>query len=151
MLKANVDSKHISDEIHRDLLAVINHIYEPNKLQFDCLQVEDESSEYGAYRFKLNDCKILFRVAKITPKKVGQFVTIWKRVRNGPIQPYDISDPIDLIVISVREGDQFGQFVFPKSILREHEIISNNGNGGKRGIRVYPPWDKLLNKQAQKT
>ena len=30
-------------------------------------------------------------------------------------------------------------------------IISKNGENGKRGIRVYPPWDIVTNKQAEKT
>lgn len=29
--------------------------------------------------------------------------------------------------------------------------MSKNGEGGKRAIRVYPPWDKTINQQAQKT
>ena len=29
--------------------------------------------------------------------------------------------------------------------------MSIKGQGGKRAIRVYPPWDNELNKQAQKT
>lgn len=113
--------------------------------------MEAESTEYGAYAFKLNDLFIRFRVAKITPKKIGQFVTLWKRIENGPIQPYDICDPVDLFVVSTRKVDHFGQFVFAKSALWEQGVISKNGKGGKRAMRVYPPWDKPLNRQAQQT
>lgn len=94
---------------------------------------------------------IRFRIAKTTPTKVGQFVTLWKREEKSPIQPYDINDPFDFFVISTRKDNQFGQFIFPKSVLCEHDIVSVNGKGGKRAIRVYPPWEKSLNKQAQKT
>jgi hypothetical protein len=38
-----------------------------------------------------------------------------------------------------------------KSVLVHKGIISQNGKGGKRGIRVYPPWDNVMNKQAEKT
>lgn len=41
--------------------------------------------------------------------------------------------------------------MFPKSVLAEKGIITLNGKVGKRGIRVYPPWDIPTKKQAQKT
>lgn len=113
--------------------------------------MEAESAEYGAYTFELNGSSILFRVAKITPTKIGQFVTLWKRIGNGPIQPYDASDEIDFFVVSTRKNDQFGQFIFPKSVLCHHDVLSIKGKGGKRAIRIYPPWDKTINRQAQKT
>jgi len=112
---------------------------------------KEESTKYGAYIFRLNNLNILFRAAKITPTKAGQFVVLWKRNGNGQIQPYDISDDIDFFIISVCKDDNHGQFVFPKSVLREKDIISENNIGGKRAMRVYPPWDKAASKQAEKT
>jgi hypothetical protein len=29
------------------------------------------------------------------PTKVGQFVTLWKRLGRGPIQPFDLSYPVE--------------------------------------------------------
>jgi hypothetical protein len=55
------------------------------------------------------------------------------------------------MIISVRDSEKFGQFIFPKSVLVSKGIVSKNGKGGKRGIRVYAPWDKPENKQAIKT
>ncbi|MEK3849975.1 MepB family protein [Paenibacillus sp. FSL R7-0340] len=55
---------------------------------------------------------------------------------DGPIQPYDVSDPIDFLVISTRKDSSLRQFVFPKSILIK---LSNKDEGGKRAIRIYPP------------
>ena len=52
---------------------------------------------------------------------------------------------------SVRNGDLFGQFVFPKLVLRDRGLLSKNGQGGKLAIRAYPPWDNTVNMQAQKT
>ncbi|MFV5689243.1 MepB family protein [Flavobacterium sp. ZT3R25] len=112
---------------------------------------EKESEDYGAYQFELNALKILFRVAKTTPTKVGQFVTLWKRLAKGPIQPFHVSDNIDLFIINTQSGDYFGQFVFPKSVLNQQGILTTNLKEGKRAIRVYPPWDITTNKQAQKT
>ncbi|MDR3492199.1 MAG: MepB family protein [Gammaproteobacteria bacterium] len=137
--------------IHNDLLAVIDLVYIPFKLICSQPVFDAESIEYGACDFKLNQHAVKFRVAKITPTKIGQFVTLWKRSASGPIQPYDISDPIDLYIISTRKGNHFGQFVFPKSELCKQGVLSINGKGGKRAMRVYPPWDKVVSKQAQNT
>ena len=84
-------------------------------------------------------------------QKTGQFVTFWKRIGKGPILSYDFDDPFDLFVVSVRDADHFGQFVFPKTVLCEREIISKNEVGGKRAMRVYPPWDAVDNQQAKRT
>ncbi|PEA06514.1 MepB family protein [Bacillus cereus] len=137
--------------IHSDLLATKDLVYSP--CRFECSQprIETQNAEYGAYVFNLNALSIRFRVAKITPTKVGQFVTLWERSGDGPTQPYDISDSVDLFVISTRERNNFGQFVFPKAVLCNQDIVSNKGKGGKRAIRVYPPWDKTTSRQAQKT
>lgn len=148
----NIQTSWIStDTIHQDLLDIKYLVYDPCKLKCSQPLMEPESADYGAYTFKLNGFSIRFRIAKTTPTKVGQFVTLWKRVGNGPIQPYDISDPDDFFIISTRKDYNFGQFVFPKSVLSEQGILSIKGKGGKRAIRVYPPWDIMLNRQAQKT
>ncbi|MCL6571379.1 MAG: MepB family protein [Bacillus sp. (in: Bacteria)] len=137
--------------LHKDLLVAKEVLY--NKCGFDCTfpRVEAESSDYAAYTFKINGLFIKYRAAKITPTKIGQFVTLWKRDGKGPIQPFDISDNIDLFIISTRNDNYFGQFIFPKTVLLEKGIISGSNNEGKRAIRVYPPWDNATNKQAQKT
>lgn len=104
-----------TDTIHQDLLEAKVFVYNPCGLECSQPIIESESAAYGAYTFKLNDRFVRFRVAKITPTKMGQFVTLWKRIGNGPIQPYDISDPVDFFIVSTRkEGGYFGQFVFPK-------------------------------------
>jgi hypothetical protein len=140
-----------TDSVHPDLLATKNLVFDPN--QFNCSQpkMETESAEYGAYTFELNGQAIIYRAAKTTPTKIGQFVTLWKRISKSPIQPFDSADSVDFIIISTRTPGHFGQFVFPKSVLCEQDIISVKEEGGKRAIRVYPPWDKTISKQAQKT
>lgn len=137
--------------IHQALNEIQHRVYD--SLGFQCSQpiMEPESSEYGACGFELNSLSIKFRVAKITPTKVGQFVTLWKRIQKGPIQPYDCSDSVDFFIINTRKGDHFGQFVFPKTVLCQQDVFSINNIGGKRAIRVYPPWDVTANRQAQKT
>lgn len=111
----------LTDTIHKDLLDAKKCIYSP--FEFQCSQpiMEKESIEYGAYTFELNGSFIRFRVSKITPTKIGQFVTLWKRIGNGPIQPYDVSDSVDFFIVSVRNDNHFGQFIFPKSIFCEQK------------------------------
>ena len=112
---------------------------------------EAESAEYQAYRLNINGQSVCYRQAKITPTKVGQFVTFWKRTGSGPIQPIDSSDKIDFFVVTVKTKTRMGQFVFPKSALIKHGILSVKGKGGKRALRVYPSWNVTESKQALKT
>jgi len=124
-----------------------------NQCSFNCTTPTPatESTEYGACDFKIDALNIKYRIAKITPTKTGQFVTLWKRNNEGIIEPYDIDDEIDLVVISTRSEKHFGQFVFPKAVLLQKGILSGNHKEGKRALRVYPPWDIANSKQALKT
>lgn len=126
---------------------VYDHCY------FECTepQPEAESQEYNAYNFQINNRNVKFRSAKITPTKTGQFVTLWKRNKTGIIEPFDFSDAIDFVIVSVRKNDLLGQFVFPKSVLLQKGIFSTTTKEGIRATRVYPSWDETSSKQAQKT
>ncbi|MEU7316422.1 MepB family protein [Streptomyces sp. NPDC007083] len=137
--------------VHADLLAAKRLVYDPNG--FTCSQpvAEAEGAEYGAHALTVDGLSVRFRAAKITPTKVGQFVTVWKRSAEGPIQPFDIGDPIDLIVVSCRDGHHFGQFVFPRDVLGERGILARGGVEGKRAFRVYPPWVTTTARQARST
>lgn len=137
--------------IPNNLQIANNLVYSPSDFKLTELEIEAESKEYKAHTFKLNELEVVYREAKITPTKTGQFVTLWKRFEKGPIQPFESTDSIDLFIISVQNGGHFGQFIFPKSVLIEKNIISNLNKEGKRAIRVYPPWDTTNSKQAQQT
>lgn len=141
----------IINSFHNDLKVAKDLVYDKCGFNLTDPKLNSESVEYGACSFKLNGKKIQHRVSKITPTKTGQFVTIWKRNKEGITEPFDISDDIDFIIITSKSEDNFGQFIFPKSVLAENGIITRNGKEGKRGIRVYPPWDIPTNKQAIKT
>jgi hypothetical protein len=134
-----------------ELSFIINQIYVPHGLTPQNIALEAESREYNATTFEIADKKIIFRTAKITPTKVGQFVTLWKRIGGGPIMPFDASDHFDFCIISVRKGSDLGQFIFPKEALATHDVISREDIGGKRAMRVYPPWDMTDNQQAKRT
>ncbi|KUJ69439.1 MepB domain containing protein [Streptomyces albus subsp. albus] len=137
--------------VHSDLLSARARVYDPGG--FTCSQPvpEPESAEYAAHGFTLDGLSVRFRVAKTTPTKVGQFVTVWQRSPEGPIRPFDVADGIDLVVISSRAGGHFGQFVFPGEVLCERGIMSRDGSAGKRGFRVYPPWVTTTVRQARST
>ncbi len=139
------------DSINPHLLAAQNLAYTPSKLMIANVVNEPESQKYGACTFEMNNKIIKFRTARITPTKIGQFVTMWKRIVNGAILPYDLDDSVDFFVVGVRSGHHFGQFVFPKKVLYEKGFVSKEGRGGKRAIRVYPPWSITTNPQAKKT
>jgi hypothetical protein len=139
--------------IPSELMSIIEIVYEPAGLKITSpIKCETESIEYGACRFGLNGFNIAFRIAKITPKKPGQFVTLWKRsTPKGPIIPLDISDNIDFVIVSVADNTCQGQFIFSQKILVSQGILSHQGRGGKLAFRVYPSWVRLESKTAIKT
>lgn len=145
-----VDANSSSKAIPADLL-LAKDFFTKAGFEFSALKKEDESNEYSAYRFQLNKKDICYREAKITPTKIGQFVTLWKRNEIGIIAPFDNSDPIDYVIVSVRKNENWGQFIFPKKIVLEKSIFSTPDKEGIRATRVYPPWDETISKQAQKT
>lgn len=134
-----------------DLIVTQTQIFDVHGFTYTEPIEEKESAEYHACYFTLNNLQVRFRNAKITPTKTGQFVTLWKRLNTGTIAPFDETDLIDLVIISVRKEWRFGHFVFPKSVLCTQGILTVKNKEGKRGFRVYPPWDKAENKQAIRT
>lgn len=129
----------------------IVEIYNKCAFEISGFKLEPESKEYAACKFKLNGLDIISRTAKITPKKAGQFVTFWKRNGNGPIEPFHETDEIDFFVVNAQTEIEFGQFVFPKSVLIKKGIIATENKEGKRAFRVYPSWDTPKSQQAERT
>ncbi|NQX82393.1 MAG: MepB family protein [Flavobacteriaceae bacterium] len=134
-----------------DLILAQKYIYD--KSDFICSDItkDIEGKQYGAGSYTANKLKIKVRSSNITPTKVGQFVTFWKRNKEGITMPHEETDSFDVLVINVVKEEFFGQFIFPKDILLKQDIISGLSKKGKRGFRVYPSWDKAINKQAIKT
>lgn len=110
---------------------LIKQLYTPPDLLCKNIQSEPESKEYDAHQCIINNKKVLFRTAKITPTKEGQFVTLWKRSPQGPIIPYDRTDDFDIVIINSNENHKSGQFIFNKNVLLKNKVISNNNIGGK--------------------
>jgi hypothetical protein len=120
-------------------------------INWNNLKLEKESQEYWACRFTHDGQKVLFRKAKITPTKIGQFVTCWKRNDEGKTQAIQSTDDLDRFIICCEFNKNQGYFSFPKDTLIKHGIISTSTKKGKMGIRVYPSWDKADNPQAMKS
>ncbi len=141
------------EDLPNDLIYSIQKIYVPAGLKVTTKALrEPESSEYDACRFSLNGHIIAFRVAKTTPTKVGQFVTIWKRpTAKDEIAPLDISDSVDFVIVCVSSKTHRGQFIFDQKILLEKHIMSQGAKEGKRAFRIYPPWTIPLSREALKT
>ena len=137
--------------MNQTLKEIKNKIYQPCFFQITNYKKEEEGQEYDACQFELNGLKLISRTAKITPKKVGQFVTFWKRNNEKITAPYDETDEFQFYIINVKKGNQLGQFVFPKSVLIQKGIVTTKTKDGKRGFRVYPSWDNATSKQAIKT
>ncbi len=113
---------------------------------------EQESAEYGAIRFEMDGLNCLFRQAKHTPKKIGQFVTLWKRpTPDSEIAPLDRDDGIDRVFIFADETSRFGVFVFQPQLLVKKDIFSEQSEGGKRAFRVYAPWTVPVSAQAKRS
>lgn len=146
-----VEKSNDIEQIDKNLTHIKMEIYDKCSLEMSDFIAETEGKEYNACRFQLNGLNILSRNAKVTPRKVGQFVTFWKRNGNGLIEPFGESDQIDFYTVNVRSEKEFGQFVFPKSLLIKKGILSTEKKEGKRAFRVYPIWDTVKSKQAEKT
>lgn len=130
---------------------LIKEISDFLNIEFLNIIEDSESREYYGLDCSINNNHIKFRKAKLTPIKNGQFVTFWKRNSNMETEPYDFLDLFDFYLIYVQKESKRGIFVFPKDILKQKKVISNNNNEGKRGFRVYPNWDKAESAQAKKT
>lgn len=114
-------------------------------------KIDTESKEYKGCSYIQDNFVIIERTAKITPKKIGQFVTCWKRNINGITEPYKETDSIDFLIIKVNHSENSGEFKFSKAALIKHGILSTEKKEGKRGFRVYPIWDTPTSNQAIKT
>jgi hypothetical protein len=117
------------------------------------LKLDLEAKKYCGCRYNISEFKVIQRTAKVTPKKIGQFVTLWKRDSNNITTPININDGIDYVIIICKKAELVGKFVFPVNILLEKAIMSGpvSEKSGKRGFRLYPEWDEPVTEQARKT
>lgn len=133
----------------KNIISKLFRKYIINNIEYD-----SESIDYNGCDFILSfdniSKQIKFRTGKLTPNKLGHFISCWKRdlVSNKTI-PYDSIDSFDFLIVYIQ--DKEGIFIFPKSVLIDKEILTNSSfknKNGKRGFRLYAPWIKLTSKQA---
>lgn len=136
--------------IFEELKRIENSIFKTNNLNIKKLIKDLECEEYLGFNFQLEKLNIKFRKAKITPKKVGLFVTLWKRNIENETEPFDENDNFDFYIIATEQENRFGFFLFPKKTLIENKILTTQKKKGKRGFRVYPSWTQTENNQAEK-
>lgn len=117
------------------------------------LKFHDEAADYEGCEYTQGDHRFIQRTTKVTPKKDGLFVTLWKRNHQGITAPFTEKDKFDFVRILCQKGSKSGCFLFPKEILAQKGILQISGKktSGKRGFRVYPKWDHPKNKQALNT
>jgi hypothetical protein len=147
------DTMTTTTQLPQNLIDAIQMVYHPASIRVtEEPECEVESTDYSACRLALNGQAVAFRVAKTTPTKLGQFVTMWKRpTLNAAIAPFDIRDGIDFVVVSVFDATHRGQFVFNKETLAQRGVMSREDKGGKRAMRVYPPWVTPASRTASAT
>ncbi len=112
-----------------------------------------EAKEYGGCEYQCGPLRFIQRTAKITPKKIGRFVTLWKRDKENMTAPFSENDIFDFLIILCFQDRKIGHFQFPKKVLRDKGILSSQlrRRDGKRGFRVYTTLDIPLSKQAIST
>ena len=115
------------------------------------IKEDEECRDYAGYNFQIGSHHVKFRKAKVTPKKIGQFVTLWKRNLTGQTVPFDMEDEFNYYIIMASDAHRTGFFVFPKQILVSMGILSSLNSAGKRGFRIYPEWDNPVSSQALRT
>jgi hypothetical protein len=128
--------------MNKNLSIIQSSIYNKCNFKVSNVIIDKESQEYDSCEFLLDGRKIIFRTSKITPKKIGQFVTFWKRNQKGITEPFFENDTIYFYVINVQSENKTVQFVFPKSVLIEKGIISTSKKDGKEVISFQK---KLVN------
>ena len=114
-----------------------------------------EARAYAGCGFALTDetghrTRVAFRSAKTTPAKAGLFVTLWKRDGAGVTRPYTAEDGVDEFWVAARTAHGYGYFAFPAAALTDAGVLASDQKPGKRGFRLYTPWDRDLNPGASK-
>ncbi len=140
------------NEFYKTLTFVNEKMYEPTKLKIKCIEEEKQNYKYGAGRFELSGRTVRFRVAHTTPTKIGQFVAMWEKDKANKNQAFPEKEAPDLLVITTLKNErEWGQFVFPKEVLLKQQILKTDQIKGRMGIRVYPSWDNPTSIQAKQT
>ena len=133
------------------LRKIENAILKIQELEISNIIEDPECGAYSGYSFRIGKRNVKFRKAKVTPKKNGQFVALWKRNNEKQTIPYGVDDNFDFYMIAAEQQHRSGFFLFPQYILGEKQILTTEDREGKRGFRLYTDWDIPQSKQSRQT
>lgn len=119
----------VSGAVHPDV-ALVMGLFDVLGVEYSPAVSEPDNAEYGAVIADVGQSTTRFRVGKLTPRKVGLFVSVWRRAPGGSTEPFPAEGNVDMLVVAAREGDRFGAFVFPTEVLVSRGVVSVDGVGG---------------------
>ncbi len=142
-----------ADEIRQRFPQLAGFLSSQNLLVSGRLAVwaEEQNIDYESAVFMQNGELWRWRTARITPAKPGAFVALWRRNSQGSTEPFDATDECAGVMIGVADDDGSGIFTFTNKDLERLGIYQSTAQPGKRGFRLYMPWNDRLNRQAQRT
>ncbi len=124
---------------------------EVNQMEIQNIVKDDECHNYSGCSFQIDQFQVKYRKGRSTPRKIGYFVTLWKRNDDRKTEPFSITDDFQFYIIDTEKDNKHGIFLIPRTILSEKQVLSSASKQGKRGFRVYAPWDLRDSKQAERT
>ncbi|MDA9472355.1 MepB family protein [Enterococcus sp. 5H] len=126
-------------------------IYQISQSSLENVILEEQNKDYEGAFFTIGKHSFRSRKGKRTPKKQGYFVVFWEKDTLNNNKAYDFVRAPDKLIITIFDEDKRGQFIFPKELLAEKNILSTENKQGKMALRVYPDWVTSLNKTASMT
>lgn len=123
-------------------------IYQISQSSLENIMLEEQNKDYEGAVFSIDKHSFRSRKGKRTPKKQGYFVVFWEKDALDNNKAYDFVCAPDKLIITIFDEDKRGQFIFPKEVLAEKNILSTENKQGKMALRVYPDWLTSLNKIA---
>ena len=70
-------------------------------------QAEDQSGDYESGTVTIGAEHWRIRTARVTPRKPGAFVAVWKRDEAGETKPFVSDEAVDGLLVFVREALNF--------------------------------------------
>src|SRR5699024_6582700 len=103
--------------MNKELKHLHDILFEASGSEIANISNEEGTGQYCGCNFQLGSRNIKYRKANITPKKIGQFVALWKRNTVGKTEPYGLDDDFDFYIIETVDNLSRGFFLFSKDIL----------------------------------
>ena len=146
-----------NDHLHDELLIILQNNFAPSGYKLpnaDELIPHNQNAQYHGYAFTLNQKRIIYRKAKITPDRPGAFLALWKRPADlSNSKPIPFANEFDYLLVAVSSDGlttinnqvaniQKGFFLFPVELLVKKGIVTGRNHKGKTAFRVFPPWSE---------